>query len=144
MICCITCVSLLTAVCNTPLQKGKQVTSPDKLTDLYVKSLPGLGWRFHIISFFLIVYNSPEWFLHGAVLSQSLKKTPHVWLPHTTILWPVISVKLNICKKITELEISQTAVNRNKQRILKHTSYGSFVKKHYQAIGDQYRKETEK
>ena len=60
MICCITCVSLLTAVCNTPLQKGKQVTSPDKLTDLYVKSLPGLGWRFHIISFFLIVYNSPE------------------------------------------------------------------------------------
>ena len=50
----------------------------------------------------------------------SLKKTPHVWLPHakTTFycygvrLWPVISIKLNIGEKITRLEMM--ALNREK------------------------------
>ena len=50
-------------------------------------------------------------------------------------------MKLNIGLTMAGLEISQTRVNRNKQRLLNHTSYGSFVKKH-QAIGGQCRRET--
>ena len=55
----------------------------------------------------------------------SLKKTPHLWLPHakTTfyldlelhvmILWHVMSVKLNIGKKIAGLEM--ITLNREKK-----------------------------
>ena len=54
------------------------------------------------------------------IAGLSLKKTPHVWLPHakTTFycygvqLWPVISIKLNIGEKITRLEM--LALNREK------------------------------
>ena len=40
--------------------------------------------------------------------------------------------------------ISQKTVNRNKKRLLKYTSFGSYIKKHYQATGNQYRRKTVK
>ena len=48
-------------------KEGKQVISPNKPIGLYVQ-FPPLGLVFLFSFFLLIVYNSPDWFLHGAVV----------------------------------------------------------------------------